>query len=69
MSLLNQGSAPATRVKAAPQRKIEAELRTELHTMGLEKVKLADLLDDVDIARIIRARQDGVAIKVFVEDV
>lgn len=49
-------------------RETEAALRAELHAKETEKERLADLLDDADIARIIQARQDGLAIRVSVED-
>ncbi|MCC6200921.1 MAG: DNA-binding protein [Moraxellaceae bacterium] len=57
-----------SRQEMAALRVTEAELRAELQEIGTEKERLADLLDDVDIARIIQARHDGKVISITIGD-
>ncbi|MAB15539.1 DNA-binding protein [Parvibaculum sp.] len=63
-----EGLVEASQQEIATLRATEAALRSELHAMASEKDKLAVLLEDTDIARIIQARRNGETVKVIVTD-
>lgn len=63
-----EGLVEASQQEIATLRATEAALRSELHAVASEKDKLAVLLEDTDIARIIQARRNGETVKVSVTD-